>query len=316
MHYSPSKSRVIRAVGWGCVLVAVSGTPVVADPPNGATVDGQTPAPSGDFFSSLKQAFKQDLDHEVVRGHFDVGTPPDTHRYYCLVNPKTGASESNGVGGEPVVRPDGMTGIKSGAVGFYSCANAEKQGILVTSGYVLSAGASAKIAQTAQATRATPIAPVAPAQTKAPPHEDAPADGRVASDVMAVYARFIAGENAHDRAAVADVLLDSKDFVWAQYRGNSIWGREEALEAMQRDWLGNWHLEPQLKEARVATVAPGVAVLITPLLFTEGAAGEKPDMVPIRWGGVFVKTSSGWRIASIFITPYKGWSAAAPTPPG
>jgi hypothetical protein len=35
-------------------------------------------------------------------------------------------------------------------------------------------------------------------------------------------------------------------------------------------WNGSWHLDPQLSELRIATVAPGVALLITPLLFTEG----------------------------------------------
>jgi hypothetical protein len=95
-------------------------------------------APAGNFFSSLKQAINQDFDHEVVRGHFDVGSPPDVHRYYCLVDPKTGKREANGVAGQPFVRPDTMTGIKSAAVSFYSCANAEQQGSLVTEGYVLS----------------------------------------------------------------------------------------------------------------------------------------------------------------------------------
>jgi quercetin dioxygenase-like cupin family protein len=115
-------------------------------PASSASSDAQGSKPTGSFFSSLKQAFKQDIDHEVVRGHFDVGMAPDTHRYYCLVDPKTGKKETNGVGGQPVLRSDGMTGIKEGAVSFYSCADAEQQGNLVTTGYVLSAGVSSKIA--------------------------------------------------------------------------------------------------------------------------------------------------------------------------
>lgn len=99
-------------------------------------------APAGNFLSSLKQAFNQDFDREVVRGHFDVGSPPDAHRYYCLVDAKTGKSEANGVGGQTALRPDGMTGIKAGAVSLYSCAAAEQQGILVTTGYVLNAAAA------------------------------------------------------------------------------------------------------------------------------------------------------------------------------
>jgi hypothetical protein len=276
----------------------------------------QLPAPKGDFFSSVKQAFKQDLEHEVVRGHFDVGTPPETHRYYCLVDAKTGKSEANGVGGEPVLRPDGMTGIKSGAVSFYSCVNAEQQGILVTTGYSLSPAIRNKVAS---APPPPPPPPPAQRETKAPDAAPvtapvsapvaAPVAASVQPEILAVYARFIAGQNAHDRAAVSDVLLDSKDFVWAQLGGTSLWGHKEAMDAFQDQWKGTWTLDPQLKEARIANVAPNVAVLIAPLLFTQGAPGEKPSTVPIRWSGVFVKTATGWRISSIFITPFASWHA-------
>jgi hypothetical protein len=275
-----------------------------------AAGDAQTPAPTGNFFSSLKQAFKQDLDREVVRGHFDVGSPPDAHRYYCLVDAKTGKGETNGVAGEPVLRRDGMTGIKAGAVSFYSCVNAEQQGILVTTGYTLSPAIRSKAAQAPPPAPPPPALP-APREAKAP--EAAPAAAPVAStvqtEVMAVYARFIAAQNAHDRAVVSDVLLDSKDFVWAQMGGSSLWGHKEAMDAFQEQWKGTWALDPQLKEVRIATVAPNVAVLITPLLFTQADPGERPSTVPVRWSGVFVKTSSGWHISSIFITPFKSWKA-------
>ncbi len=131
------------------------------------------------------------------------------------------------------------------------------------------------------------------------------------TEILAVYARFIAGQNAHDRAAVADVLLDSRDFVWAPLGGTSLWGHKEALDAFQEQWKGTWTLDPQLQEVRIASVAPNVAVLITPLLFTQGDPGEKPSTAPIRWGGVFVKTPSGWHISSIFITPFKGWQPSS-----
>jgi hypothetical protein len=75
------------------------------------------------------------------------------------------------------------------------------------------------------------------------------------------------------------------------------------MDAFAEAWKGTWRLEPQPKELRIASVAPDAAVLITPLLFTQGDPGKEPSTVSIRWGGVFVKTKSGWRIASIFITP-------------
>jgi hypothetical protein len=303
------------------ILAMLSGgiSGALADPQsgegNGATAssvggDAQTPAPTGNFLSSLKQAFKQDLDREVVRGHFDVGSPPDVHRYYCLVDAKTGKGETNGVAGEPVLRPDGMTGIKAGAVSFYTCATAEQQGILVTTGYTLSQGLRSKAAA---APPASPAPPPLPAPREAKSQDAAPIVAPVAAtiqtEVMAVYARFIAGQNAHDRAIVSDVLLDSKDFVLAPMEGNSVWGHKEAMDAFQDQWKGTSTFDLQLKEVRIASAAPNVAVLITPLLFTQGGPGESPSTVPVRWSGVFVKTSSGWHISSIFITPFKSWKA-------
>ena len=148
-----------RAIAAGLALCFCGGSGALADPPAGAETgaaasspsNAQTPLPQESFFSSLKQAFKQDFDHEVVRGHFDVGSPPDAHRYYCLVDAKTGKGQPNGVLGQPVPRPDGMTGIKASAVSLYSCVSAEQQGILVTTGYVLSVGAGRAIAPALQA---------------------------------------------------------------------------------------------------------------------------------------------------------------------
>ena len=307
--------RCLQGLVSGLLLFCAGHSGALADSPPGAETgasaspspsDAQSSAPKGSFLSSLKQAFTEDFDQEVVRGHFDVGSPPDAHRYYCLVNPKTGKSAVNGVAGQLVLRADKMTGIKGAAVAPFSCADAEQKGILVTAGYVLSGGVGSRM------TAAPPVqkpsgaaAPAAPAVAAAAVSAAAPAQ----MEVMAVYTRFIAGQNAHDRAVVSEVLLDSKDFVWAQYGGHSIWGYKEAMEAFEEAWKGTWKLDPQMQEPRIASVSPGVAVLITPVLSTEGEPGKNPSTIPIRWGGVFVKTKSGWRIASIFITPFESWRA-------
>ena len=137
---------------WAAGLILCLGRSAALGEAPGASATAPRDAPAsiqmGSFLSSLKQAFNHDFDHEVVRGHFDVGTPPDSHRYYCLVDPATGKTEANGVGGQPVLRPDGMTAIKSGAVSFYSCGNAEQQGILVSAGYVIKEGVAGITAPT------------------------------------------------------------------------------------------------------------------------------------------------------------------------
>ncbi len=161
-----------QAVAWTLLLCAGGASAGPAEPPPSAQIgtpasaasnDAPAPAPQESFFSSVKQAFKEDVEREVVRGHFDVGSPPDTRRYYCLVDAKTGKSEPNGVAGEPVARKDGMTGIKGSAVSLFSCASAEQQGLLVTSGYVLHGAASHVV----PAARPQPQLPV-PAQAEAP----------------------------------------------------------------------------------------------------------------------------------------------------
>ena len=304
---------------------SIPGGVIHAEPP--ATPAEVPSAPSGSFMSSLKQAFSQDFDHELVRGHFDVGAAPDTHRYYCLVDPKTGKSEANGVAGELVPRHDKMTGIKGASVSFFSCADAERKGLLVTAPYVLSASVASKLAPppapavgTAAAPVAIAAAPAVAASAAAPAPASAPATAAAATpavapavapqtEVMALYTRFIAGQNAHDRAIVSEVLLDSNDFVLAQNGAASIWGRKEALDAFEAEWKGTWKVDPQTQELRIANIAPGVEMLITPLLFTHGAPGKSAVSAPQRWAGVFVKTKAGWRIAAIFITPYESWRA-------
>jgi hypothetical protein len=79
------------------------------------------------------------------------------------------------------------------------------------------------------------------------------------------------------------------------------------MAAWKSAWNSSWPLDPQLNELRITRLAPGVALLITPLLLTSDDPGEQPTTDPVRWGGVFVKTAGGWRISSFFVTPYPDW---------
>ncbi|MGD0492869.1 MAG: hypothetical protein ABSC32_15105 [Steroidobacteraceae bacterium] len=133
--------------------------------------------PQDGLFSSIKQNLREG-DQEIIRGHFELGSPPNVHRYYCLMDPKTRRREPNGVVGDPIPRPDGMTGIKTSAVSLYRCDKAEQQGMLITSGYMVparSGGSAAAVpaasAQPAAAAAQTPSAPApsAPVVAQSPP---------------------------------------------------------------------------------------------------------------------------------------------------
>jgi hypothetical protein len=142
--------------------------------------------PQDGLFSSIKQNFREG-EQEVVRGYFELGEDPNVHRYYCLIDARSGRREPNGVLGDLVVGSDGMTRLKANsAVSMYSCAKAEQKGYLVTSGFVIpprwakaAAPAAAPAASTAAAapasappatvTAAPPAAPAAPATAVPPP---------------------------------------------------------------------------------------------------------------------------------------------------
>jgi hypothetical protein len=123
--------------------------------------------PQDGLFSSIKQNLRES-EQEVVRGHFDLGEPPNVRRYYCLVSPKSGRREPNGVLGDTVPRPDGMTGIKIDTVSMYTCARAEQKGYLVSTGYVLLGAAQSRAAPPAAAAAPPPPPVAAPSAAAAP----------------------------------------------------------------------------------------------------------------------------------------------------
>src|SRR5215217_9318449 len=48
-------------------------------------------------------------------------------------------------------------------------------------------------------------------------------------EVKALFAKFVAAQNAHDLKAVSETLQDSPQFLWIT-RGTPVWGRDEALK--------------------------------------------------------------------------------------
>jgi hypothetical protein len=135
----------------------------------GTDSDEPKTLPQDGLFSSIKQNIREG-DQEIIRAHFELGSPPNVHRYYCLVDPKTHRREPNGVVGDPIARPDGTTGIKTSAVSLYRCDKAEQEGMLVTAGYVVPGrpGESAA-SQPRKASGAAATPPAPPSTPPAPP---------------------------------------------------------------------------------------------------------------------------------------------------
>ena len=195
----------------GLSLLGGERSPVRANPPDtaGSVSPGSPSDTHGGFFSALKQAFSQHSDRDVVYAHFDVGAAPDTHRFYCLMDPKTGKREPNGVAGDPFRRPDGMTGLKGPAVSPVSCADAEQKGILVTGGYAIKANAAGTHAAVASAPPPTPApataaalaTAAAPAAAVAPAAQVHPRGSDLRAEMEAANASFLAAYNSQNGSA-------------------------------------------------------------------------------------------------------------------
>lgn len=261
----------------------------LGDPP-------ESGAPAGNFFSSLKQAINQNFDHEVVRGHFDVGAPP--HRYYCLIDPKTGLREANGVAGQPVLRPDGMTGIKSPAVAFYSCANAEQQGSLVTSGYVTGSAAAA----------AATVAP--PAQQQTAP---AAAVKGVSADKVSTGQIDVAGVRLGMSPDQVRAVLKSKKLL-EYYESGQTLGAEPSTNAVSAgvgrfvNIIAAWTSPPSSLPAG-GEGAEAYEVMFTPVPGSERAIAIVHSAAYSPADAVRETT-----VESALVTKYGGYSGSAEMP--
>ena len=131
----------------------------------------------------------------------------------------------------------------------------------------------------------------------------------------ALYARFVAAQNAHDFAAVRATLLDSPRFLWVT-NGLSVWGPDAALQRMT-GFHGNevWRIDPAWERAATVEVAPGAAVALhVPLVLTVGRRAA-PDRYRILISALCVRGAADeWRIAALFTTDAnpEGWPEEAP----
>ena len=121
-------------------------------------------------------------------------------------------------------------------------------------------------------------------------------------EVKALFAKFVAAQNAHNLKAVGETLHDSPQFLWIT-RGAPIWGREEALKRFEVLYQGTWSLDPKTDELRLIEVQPNVVHLYVPVTFMISPAGK--SALPMRFllNQIVVKTADGWKVSSILPIP-------------
>jgi ketosteroid isomerase-like protein len=121
-------------------------------------------------------------------------------------------------------------------------------------------------------------------------------------EVKTLFSKFIAAQNAHDLKAVGEILQDSPGFLWIT-RNTPIWGREAALKRFAENYEGTWLLEAKFEEITVVELAPGVAQLFVPAVFTIAPPGQAAQPRRFLLTQLYVKERDGWKISTILPFP-------------
>jgi uncharacterized protein (TIGR02246 family) len=121
-------------------------------------------------------------------------------------------------------------------------------------------------------------------------------------EVKAVFARFVAAQNAHDLKQVGALLQDSAQFLWIT-RGAPVWGHDAAMKRFESLYQGTWSLDPKIDELKVIELQPGVAQLYVPIVFMIAPSGQTAQPARFLMNQLLVKTGDGWKITSILPIP-------------
>lgn len=121
-------------------------------------------------------------------------------------------------------------------------------------------------------------------------------------EVKAVFAKFVAAQNAHDLKEVGALLQNSAQFLWIT-RGSPVWGHDAAMKRFEALYQGTWSLDPKMDELKVIELQPGVVQLYVPITFMIGPAGQTAQPMRFLMNQVLVKTGGDWKITSILPIP-------------
>jgi hypothetical protein len=126
-------------------------------------------------------------------------------------------------------------------------------------------------------------------------------------EVKDVFLRQAAAATAHDIVAFERVLAfappgqpDPIAFVARAYR---FWGKPALIEHFKETFKGVLKFEPNVESIKIVSLTADVAELYAPTQITLGASEASTKTAAFLVYEVAVRTSEGWRIASIVPVP-------------
>ena len=131
----------------------------------------------------------------------------------------------------------------------------------------------------------------------------APAQAQVQDEIRGMFNMFVRESNAHNVAAVGQMLHDSSDFLWVSPRGAAAHGRDATLQSLTTAFGGIWRIEPDLSALKITLLGDSALRLNVPVQLTVGGADKQAQAEPYLLTQVYVKTPLGWRISSVVPAP-------------
>ena len=133
----------------------------------------------------------------------------------------------------------------------------------------------------------------------------APARADARSEIVQLYEKFAAAQNARDLATVRSLLSDSPDFLWVS-DGRPVWGADATVARMsgfQKSAV--WRVVPALDGARAVMLSSDAGFLHLSLVLTIGSA-DAPDHLPFLVEMIARRGANGWKIEALLTTADKG----------
>jgi hypothetical protein len=155
---------------------------------------------------------------------------------------------------------------------------------------------------------------IANSQTTAPApspsaHFD-PVDAETLNQIDQLYHRLIDAENRHDIVEVRTMVWDSPSALFvaktataAEGNWAGFWGTEVVLQHLADLYSGTFVMAPDYARVKTVGLTADVAVTYAPLNISVAYAGQTPTPKPFLMIVNWVRTSTGWKMATDIALP-------------
>lgn len=123
-----------------------------------------------------------------------------------------------------------------------------------------------------------------------------PASAGSSDDVRSRFDEFVSAQNAHDLAAVKQLLAEGPEFVWVT-RGIVVRGRSAALARFQELYRGTWYLTVT-SSAETSDIDDDTTQVLAPVTFTMGPPGRPAKESRFLLAQIWRRKDGAWKLVS------------------